>query len=283
MSKQIRFELVKISPQMAREWLAIPPLHTPRTLRQRNIGKILHSINEGDWQVNHHAIALAPDNSVLDGRHRLTGIAAQRKHVMSWVAYDCDPDTFDSMDNGSSRSPGDTLKTAGYNDVNVLSAATRQVVSYPQILDTTSTLGSITGQLTNTDIRKALQDPDVGKAVQEAVRPGHQISKGVGKYGTRTSATVLIAVISLYTDQSEDIVEEFANRMGDGLHLGPDSPIAAMRNWILYPGGYGKMTGTYRPTAFLYCGIKCWNDFASGAERHRVIYRPTRDIMPEVI
>lgn len=282
-ASDIKFVFVKVTPQMAREWLAIEPHFTPRTIRQRNVGKILHAVNEGDWKPNHHAIALAPDGSVLDGRHRLTAIGSQRKHVYTWVAYDCDPNTFDTMDGGASRSPGDTLKTAGFNDVNVLSAATRQVIAYPEIIGTPSTLGSITGQMTNTDIRNALEDPSIGKSVQEALRPGHVISKGIGRYGTRTSATVLTSVISLYTAQSEDLQEEFASRLGDGLHLDVGSPILAMRNWLLQPGGYQKTTGTYRPTAFLYCGLKCWNDYVNGEERHNVRYRPSRDIMPEVV
>lgn len=282
----IRFELVKITPQMAREWLAIEPLFPPRTLRQRNVGKILHSIDESEWKVNHHAIALAPDGSVLDGRHRLTAIASQRKHVWCWVAFDCDPDTFDTMDNGASRSPGDTLKTAGYNDVNVLSAVTRQALAYEAVVGTTGTLGSITSKMTNTEIKRALDEPEVGKPILAAMRSGGIVAKGVGRYGVRTSATVLIAVIARHTSAGEDTQQEFHERLTDGAMLPATSPVHKFREWVTSANpknSHQGIAGTYQQTAFLALGAQSWNNYIAGEELEKPLrYNPTRTEMPEI-
>ena len=278
----MRLEIVKITPAMAREWLALYPERPQRSIRPRNVNKIIHSIETGEWRITHQAIALGPDGYVLDGRHRLTAIASQRKHVTCLVAYDCDPADFAVMDTGAGRSPGDTLKAAGFKDVNVLSAATRQVIAYPELIGTAATLNSISNRLTNTDILVAMKDPDLGKSIQEAVHAGQRLSKGLGRYGTRTSATTLAAVISLYTEHGVDAQQEFVSRTADGLRLDVGSPIHVFRHWLL-TGGYENQTGTYRATAFLNVGIRCWNDYATGKERRSIRYNATRDIMPEVV
>jgi hypothetical protein len=278
----MRVEEVKISPTMAREWLAVSPERNQRPINQRNLAKILHAIENGDWKFTHQAIALDPTGFVLDGRHRLTAIASQRRHITSWVAFDADPETFGVIDVGKARSPGESLHIAGYRDTNVLSAVTRQVLAYPLIVGTNSTLGSATNSMTTADVLIALANPEIGKPVQDSVAPGHQIAKGIGRYGTKTSASVLLAVISIYSEFGPDAQEEFATRLADGVDLGAGSPIRAFRQWIITESGYAKVPGTYKQTTFLANGIRAWNDYAHGRERQTVRHRGGADNMPEV-
>lgn len=289
---EMRLEIVKISPAQAREWLAVSPERTQRTLNKRNVAKILHAIEAGEWQLTHQPIALDETGFVLDGRHRLSAIAGQRKHVTSYVAFGADPDTYKVIDTGRSRSPGDALRIAGYTDVNVLAAATRQVLAYPEVVGTSSTLGSVSATLTTVEIMNALENGELGQSIQESARAGHQISHGIGRYGVRTSATALMSVIAIYSKYSPEIAEEFALRLGDGVNLDAVSPIRAFRQWLMQEsiiksvGGatnYKSISGTWRPTVFMANGIRCWNDYAQGNERKQVRYRPGTDLMPEVV
>lgn len=279
---EMRLEVVKITPAMAREWLAVSPERNQRTIKQRNVAKILHAIDTGEWKTTHQAIALDPTGFVLDGRHRLTAIAAQRKHVTALVAYDADPETFGVIDVGAARSPGDSLKIAGYTDVNVLAASCRQVLAYPEIVGTNSTLGSVTAGLTTADVLIALANPEIGKPIQDAIRPGYVISHEIGRYGLRTSASVLVAVIAIFTKHGPDTQAEFIARLGDGVNLNATSPIRAYRQWLIAEGGYKAISGTYRPTVFLANGVRAWNDYAEGKQRKAVRHRPGVDHMPEV-
>jgi len=278
----MRIEEVKISPQQAREWLAIEPERVQRTLRKRNLAKLKHAIDAGEWRLTHQAIAIAPNGFVLDGRHRLTAIGSQRKHVTAMVAFDSDPATFDAIDTGAARSPADTLKVAGYTDVNVLAAAARQVKAYPDIMGTTNTLTTVTNPMTSTEVLAAVEDPDMGKIVQDAISPGHRIAGGVGRYGYRTSATALVALINLYSQAGEDTRLEFVVRLADGAHLEPSSPILALRRWIITETGYPRIIGTYRTTAAMVAGIRAWNNYAAGKPRESIRYRPGVDVMPEI-
>jgi hypothetical protein len=277
---------VKITPSMARDWLSIEPERNQRTIRHRNVEKILHAIATGDFKMTHQPIALDPGGYVLDGRHRLTAIAAQRKTVTCLVAYNADPSTFDVIDTGASRSPGDSLKISGYNDVNVLGAATRQVLAYPQLINTESTLGSLTNSMTTRDIIHALEDPEIGKVVQDAVSPAHRVAKGIGRYGIRTSATSFIALVALYSKHGPDVQDEFFDKLTTGAELGERSPILTMRQWLISERSlysYSKISGTWRPTAFLVNGIRAWNDYVNNQERQsfRMVHgRP--GVMPEI-
>jgi hypothetical protein len=282
----MRIVEVKITPSMARDWLAIEPERNQRTLRQRNVEKILHAINTGDFRTTHQPVALDPGGYVLDGRHRLTAIAAQRKSVTCLVAYNADPATFDVIDTGASRSPGDSLKISGYNDVNVLGAATRQVLAYPSLINTESTLGSLTNNMTTRDILHALEDNEMGKVVQDALGPAHRVAKGIGRYGVRTSATAFIALIALYSKHGPEVQDEFFDRLSTGAELKEGSPILTLRNWLITERSsysYSKISGTYRPTAFMVNAIRAWNDYVNNQDRHtfRMVHgRP--GVMPEV-
>jgi len=280
---QMRVEEVKISPSMAREWLAVSPERNQRSIQQRNVAKILHAIETGEWKTTHQAIALDPTGFVLDGRHRLTAIAAQRKSVRALVAFDADPETFGVIDVGRARTPGDSLRIAGYTDVNVLAATTRQVLAYPEVVGTNSTLGSVAAGLTTADVLIALANPEIGKFIQDSLRPGYVISRDIGRFGLRTSASVLLSVISIYTKHGPDAQAEFAARLGDGVNLNATSPIRAYRQWLIAEGGYKSISGTYRQTVFLSNGIRAWNDYSEGRPRKALRHRPGVDHMPEVI
>ena len=282
-TSQMRVEEVKISPAMAREWLAVSPDRPQRSIQQRNVAKILHAIETGEWKVTHQAIALDPTGFVLDGRHRLTAIAAQRKHVTCLVAFDADPESFGVIDVGKARTPGMSLRIAGYHDVNVLAASTRQVLAYPEVVGTNSTLGSVAAGLTTADVLIALANPEVGKYIQDSIRPGYAVAKEIGRFGLRSSATALISVIGIYTKHGPDAQTEFALRLGDGVNLNATSPIRAYRQWLIAEGGYKSISGTYRQTVFLSNGIRAWNDYAEGRARKAVRHRPGVDHMPEVI
>jgi hypothetical protein len=271
---------------MARDWLAVSPERNQRAIRQRNVAKILHAIETGEWKTTHQPIALDPTGFVLDGRHRLTAIAAQRKHVASLVAFDADPETFGVIDTGAARSPGDSLRIAGYTDVNVLAATTRQVLAYPEVIGTSSTLGSAMVGMTTADLLIKLADDEVGPTIRESLRPGYLISSQIGRYGMRTSASVLVSVIRLYSRHGPDTQEEFTARLGDGTNLNAGSPILAFRRWLISESksgqSYRSISGTYRPTVFLAMGIRAWNDYSAGRPRQRTQHRPGIDHMPEV-
>lgn len=279
----MRIEEVKISPAMAREWLAVGPERPRRTIRHSTLHKLRHALEAGEWKLTHQPIALERGTGfVLDGRHRLTVIAEQRRHIPSLVAFDAEPDTYAVIDTGTARSPGDALRTAGYANVNVLSAAARQTHAYPLVVGTADTLDSKTGRMTSSEILTIVGDPEIGKTVQDSVTPGTRIANEVGRYGWKTNAVALLSVIALYSDHGEDTQHEFADSLGTGANLDPHSPILAFRRWLILSSGFEAHRHHYRRTAAMALGIQAWNDYAAGRERQAQRFTPGTTRMPEV-
>lgn len=272
----------KISPVQAREWLAVQPDRAIRPIRRRTVEQLIHAIDTGEWKLTHQPIAIASDGFVLDGRHRLTAIGAQRKHVRALVAFDADPDTYTVIDTGTRRTPSDTLRISGFTDTHVLAATARQVAAYPEIIGTADTLSTITNKMTTTTVLSTVDDPEIGKIIVDALRPASRISSGISKHGYRTSASVLCAVIRIYSDAGPDTQNEFVERLADGVQLASDSPILGLRKWILSDTGLYRYPGTWRPTAALVSGIKAWNDYVNARPRQSFVYRPGITPMPEV-
>jgi hypothetical protein len=277
----MRLEQMKVSPAQAREWLAVESDRPIRPIKAATMAKLRHALESGEWRLTHQAIALDPGGFVLDGRHRLTAIGEQRKHVPCLVAFDCDPETYQVIDTGTARTPADTLRVAGYTDVNVLAAAARQAHAYPLVVGGTDTLDSATGRMTSAEVLSIVES-DEGKIVQDSLTLGTRLTHGVGRYGWRSAAAALVAVIAAHTNHGEDTQREFVNRLASGADLAIDSPILAYRRWLILDTGLASHPPQWRRTGSMALGIKAWNQYANGEERTTMRYVPGRSIMPEI-
>jgi len=244
--------------------------------------RLRHALANGEWKLTHQPIAFDTDAQLLDGVHRLTAITEQRKHVAAIVAFDCDPDTFKVIDTGGSRTPGDTLKIAGHENVNILAAAARLVGGYPKIVGTSETFRLKTLLMTSMEVLDVVEDPETGKILEDSLAVGMRAANGIGRYGLRTTLTALIAIIRLYTTYGPSTREEFNARLADGVHLDPTSPILGFRRWATSESGYAKLPRYYASTVAMAKGIQAWNAYAGGEERVTKMFRPGVDLMPEI-
>lgn len=84
----IRFELVTITPEMARDWLQNNNQGN-RTIRQAVLRKYARDIEEDRWRVTHQCIAFDSGNNLVDGQHRLSAVVLANKPILAYVArYD---------------------------------------------------------------------------------------------------------------------------------------------------------------------------------------------------
>src|SRR5262245_54162495 len=111
---------------------------TNRGLRRYHIDKLAHAMSLGQWRVTHEALALNKEGGVLDGQHRLHAIVQSDVPVDMLVIRDAEPESFAVVNTGTARTTADSLKVAGYHDVNHLSAVVRGYIAYNQVIDTTN-------------------------------------------------------------------------------------------------------------------------------------------------
>jgi hypothetical protein len=70
---EIRFSLVKVTPEIANFWLAASHPEN-RPVKQERIRWIAWDIENGRWKLNNHLIAFDENGLLVDGQHRLHAI-----------------------------------------------------------------------------------------------------------------------------------------------------------------------------------------------------------------
>lgn len=79
------WELVDITPQMAKRWLEHNEGNRP--INHAAVNVMVKDILANQWDTSHQGIAIASDGTVVDGQHRLTAIVKANKTVKMWVQY----------------------------------------------------------------------------------------------------------------------------------------------------------------------------------------------------
>jgi len=101
-----------------------------RSIDQAFVGRLARDIRAGRWKVHHQGLAISPDGVLLDGQHRLSAIVLADIGVDIVVARGVRCDAFAAIDRGKTRTIGDIVTLAGYNNSNLRAAALRVVAQW---------------------------------------------------------------------------------------------------------------------------------------------------------
>lgn len=107
----------------------ITPLDAERVLSEHNEGNrfrrvagtkyIAQQIKNGEWIENHpQPICFSNDGKLIDGQHRMAGIAMSNQAVWASIRFGVDPDVIRYMDTGISRTLGDRVAFVENPNVN---------------------------------------------------------------------------------------------------------------------------------------------------------------------
>jgi hypothetical protein len=107
----MRTELVKVTPDMARNMLASNPVN--RRISERAVTDLSKAILNNDWQITHQGIAFYEDGSLADGQHRLTAVVKANVPVHMMITKGLAKDAAMSIDSGRRRSLIDGVKISG--------------------------------------------------------------------------------------------------------------------------------------------------------------------------
>jgi len=272
----MRFEVVTVTPEMAQKWLTKTEAMglTNRSIRRGRVERIAHAIDDDQWMTTHQPIAITREGGVLDGQHRLHAVILANKAVDMLIAYDVDPATFQVLDTGAVRTTGDSLKIAGYTDVNHLSASVRGYLVYDRLIGTTGNYRTSMAVVTTTDVFDFLDDPDRRAVAQGAVSEASRVANGLARYGLKTAMAMAMMTIRLHKNElGPTTVAEFFARLTDGVNLAADSPILSLRRWFMSDTGYAKVSNEARRPVACANVIKCVNDYALNRPRSIVAFK----------
>lgn len=117
----ITSNLVTITPQIAKDWLA-GNVHN-RPLKSAVIERLVGAILRGEWALNGETIKFNTRGELIDGQHRLLAIVKANQEVMAVVVRGLDQTVQETIDTGTKRKVGDILKLRGEKNVFQLGAA----------------------------------------------------------------------------------------------------------------------------------------------------------------
>lgn len=158
---EIDTEVIDVSPDIAREWLATN--ETNRKLRATVVNAYVSDMLSGRWHFTGDPIRFDPAGRLLDGQHRLTAVIQSDVSVPMLILRGVNPDAQRVMDTGARRTTADALSLRGHRNVVVLAAVGRL-----SLLWTTGRLSLVSkGTASNAEVLQFIDDnPDLIRATE---------------------------------------------------------------------------------------------------------------------
>lgn len=272
MSEGIKYEIVSITPMMARKWLDESNFDN-RSLNQYRVSKIAHDIKNEKWVFDGTPIRFNGGGNLLDGQHRLSAIIKANKHVKSFVFRGLESCSQNTIDTGKSRSVSDIMHFNGYVNTTSLSAAARLAIGYREFKgdlkawDKSKESNSISTQDILNEVNKR---PLLIKATT-SVLPLKYVKKMVG------SGTPIFCYFLFASQSSQHIADSFFQKLENGDDLSASSPILKLRNEIALRDTKETNRGQRQSVHRIAMFIKAWNAWRSQENINSVRWNPAEE------
>lgn len=125
----MKVELITISPAIASKMLA-QSTNKNRPLNELACKRFARDMSEGKWKINGESIVVDDNGNVIDGQHRLKAVLLSQTKQVFAIVRGVSPDVFDTIDSGKTRSKGDILAIAGYQNYVLLAATLVGIEGY---------------------------------------------------------------------------------------------------------------------------------------------------------
>jgi len=259
------FEL--ITPDLAQSLLNLNRRN--RTIRRGRIEEYKRAMACNVWTLNGESIKISEDNVLLDGQHRLIACVETATPFKTLVVRGLAPESFETIDIGAARTPGDILKTKGELNTTSLGAAINEVWMYKQ------------GTIPSRDRmpRHALYD-----FFEEHIELRASTEYCASKARRLIAPGTLIAYHYLFSRVNKPLADRLVSTLGTGAGLSERDPVFLLRERLLQSAltnRSSKNRGVSQivKTALL---IKTFNYLYEGAEL-KILRWGTAEHFPEIL
>lgn len=250
---KVTAQMIKLTPALAE--VLINRNEGNRKVREQRVTDIARDITNGAYKINGESIIVAKDGHLNDGQHRCQAVILAGKPIHTLITIGVERETQDTVDHGTSRTPGDDLALNGYNNTARLAAAARFLWQWRKF-------GEIRGQNHSMPTRMELL-----KVVQE--NPGLQHALTVVDIGRTARATAIASPAILAfcyfafktVAHSEDVTY-FFDALIEGANLERGDPILNLRNRLIAERG-----GSLNTAGKIYLIFQAWNAHRKGEKR----------------
>lgn len=239
----------EVTPDLAQEWLDRYNTHN-RRMRKNHVAQLTRDLQADQFLFTGDTIKFDWNEVLLDGQHRLAGIAQSGKTEVLLVVRGLDPRSQTAIDINSRRLAYDALKLQGVQGDMKNSAAIARGVFMYDIGRVPTHLETIAFVEENAD---ALEEATM---VSEMVRRHGELTGG-SFYGT---AFYLLARIDRLA------AHDFFEKLASGAELPENSPILRLRKKLSrgLPFGFGRGQWHLRQNFALV--VLAWNYWRDGKE-----------------
>jgi len=271
------FEVVLVTPEMAREWL-LSNTHN-RPIKKRSVQIYAAAIKRGEWKLSNDAIGFDYNGVLINGQNRLQAVVEAGLPAQFLVGRNLDPETQEVMDTGNRRTLSDQLSLRGESNVHRLASVIRWAFLYDRYINTDAPMDN--RYMTPTLQQLLAFHADHKSRLAIATSEGDRVRR---KFPDAPAATSGVGWFIFHELNWEDC-QDFFHKLGLGASLEEDNPIFVLRRWLINSGS-GRTGGNENRTAHrslkrdkpspdmvLAVTIKAWNAYRDGKRIENLAWR----------
>lgn len=246
MNKSLKSSVIDITPKLAAQWLKT--IKKQRPVNEATVGKYVHQIIAGDWQLNGETIKFNGDGSLLDGQHRLRAIVATKKTCKSVVVRGIADKAIGTIDTGRNRDVRDLMVYEGVKDASfALASAARWIY---RLETDPRQVGRYYGA--NTEVMNCYRN---SKGLHDSIKFG-RLARGVIR-----SEAIGIALHYLFRQKDADLADTFLLGIAEGTGLTKEDLVYHLRERLLKNA---MSKAKLHRKDIMAAIIKCWNALRQG-------------------
>lgn len=251
----MRVELMDVTPEVANTWLANNGHN--RSLTANRVRSLAAAMRSGKWAMNGETVIISETGKLLDGQHRLKAVTEFGRPVQMLVAFGASDASFETIDTGKARSPGDILSMSQVSNPTAVAASAKLIWQMHHGLSLLTACPPV----------YLLKVAERYPAIQYWAKK----TAGMGA-ATITSQSVLIACLAYFENIAKKpaLAQKFFDDLTEGADLSDGSPVLALRNRLIRL----RISGGKVETKWsLPITIKAISSFEAGrkAERFKII------------
>lgn len=251
-----------LTPSDAESLLALNTSN--RNARTHIAAQYAHDMISDRWRYAAEPLKFDAGGVLLDGQHRLMGLASLKEThpdtvIKFLIVTGLDAKSQTVMDQGSRRTAGDNLGIAGIKNGHNIAAAARVFILWTEgrLFQTNGLAGS--GKASNTEAQAWVEDnPDIVEDMQSSFRYTKSIDAPI---------TVVAAAYARFKAIDSDAADEFLEMLGTGANLYSGHPVLALRERLARIRRDKTKTTSRDYLAFL---ITAWNAYRTSQTVYKV-------------
>lgn len=258
---KVRAEIVRVTPQIAGEWLNRNTKNRP--LRAGRVENLAAAITRGEWELNGDAIRWNEDGTaLLDGQHRLFAVLEADMPIDTLVVFGLPAVAQETMDMGARRTLKDVLTLRGHKDGSKMAATLNIMWRWEEGFIRLVSMKPSPAQA----LALLERSPGLPQVVSDSQRWCRHF---------RMSSAVASAVQYRFSTIDQDGADVFFEKLASGAGLEEGSPILALRQWLIRQGSNTLAGSRANSVMTLAVTVKAWNAYREGRHVENISWRPT--------